>query len=263
MNGAFMNASETRFPAPPAERLAGKVALVTAAGQGIGRACAERFAREGARVFATDIRLDLFGDVPFETRRLDVRDSAAITAFARELGGVDVLLNCAGYVHAGTVLECEEADWDFSFDLNVKSMYRTIRAFLPAMLERGGGSIVNMASAASSVKGVPNRFVYSASKAAVIGLTKSVAADFITRGVRCNAICPGTVESPSLAQRIVEQASAQGKTVADVEAAFVARQPMGRIGRPEEIAALAAYLASDEAGFTTGQIHVIDGGWSN
>jgi 2-keto-3-deoxy-L-fuconate dehydrogenase len=263
MNGAFMNASETRFPAPPAERLAGKVALVTAAGQGIGRACAERFAREGARVFATDIRLDLFGDVPFETRRLDVRDSAAITAFARELGGVDVLLNCAGFVHAGTVLECEEADWDFSFDLNVKSMYRTIRAFLPAMLERGGGSIVNMASAASSVKGVPNRFVYSASKAAVIGLTKSVAADFITRGVRCNAICPGTVESPSLAQRIVEQASAQGKTVADVEAAFVARQPMGRIGRPEEIAALAAYLASDEAGFTTGQIHVIDGGWSN
>jgi 2-dehydro-3-deoxy-L-fuconate 4-dehydrogenase len=258
-----MNASETRFPAPPAERLAGKVALVTAAGQGIGRACAERFAREGARVFATDIRLDLFGDVPFETRRLDVRDSAAIAAFARELGGVDVLLNCAGFVHAGTVLECEEADWDFSFDLNVKSMYRTIRAFLPAMLERGGGSIVNMASAASSVKGVPSRFVYGASKAAVIGLTKSVAADFVTRGVRCNAICPGTVESPSLAQRIVEQASAQGKSAADVEAAFVARQPMGRIGRPEEIAALAAYLASDEAGFTTGQIHVIDGGWSN
>ncbi|MEA3122877.1 MAG: 2-keto-3-deoxy-L-fuconate dehydrogenase [Paraburkholderia sp.] len=258
-----MNAGEIRFPAPPAERLAGKVALVTAAGQGIGRACAERFAREGARVFATDVRLDLFGDVPFEPRRLDVRDSAAITAFARELGGVDVLLNCAGFVHAGTVLECEEADWDFSFDLNVKSMYRTIRAFLPAMLERGGGSIVNMASAASSVKGVPNRFVYSASKAAVIGLTKSVAADFITRGVRCNAICPGTVESPSLAQRIVEQARAQGKSVADVEAAFVARQPMGRIGRPEEIASLAAYLASDEAGFTTGQIHVIDGGWSN
>jgi 2-keto-3-deoxy-L-fuconate dehydrogenase len=258
-----MNASETRFPVPQVERLAGKVALVTAAGQGIGRACAERFAREGARVLATDIRLDLFGDVPFETRRLDVRDSAAITAFARELGGVDVLLNCAGFVHAGTVLECEEADWDFSLDLNVKSMYRTIRAFLPAMLERGGGSIVNLASAASSVKGVPNRFVYGASKAAVIGLTKSVAADFVSRGVRCNAICPGTVESPSLAQRIVEQASAQGKSVADVEAAFVARQPMGRIGRPEEIAALAAYLASDEASFTTGQIHVIDGGWSN
>lgn len=176
---------------------------------------------------------------------------------------MDVLLNCAGFVHAGSVLECEESDWDFSFDLNVKSMYRTIRAFLPAMLERGGGSIVNMASAASSVKGVPNRFVYGASKAAVVGLTKAVAADFVTRGVRCNAICPGTVASPSLSARIAEQAQAQGKTVAEVEAAFVARQPMGRIGRPEEIAALAAYLASDESAFTTGQIHLIDGGWSN
>ncbi|PMS34939.1 2-keto-3-deoxy-L-fuconate dehydrogenase [Trinickia symbiotica] len=258
-----MNASETHFPSPPPERLAGKVALVTAAAQGIGRACAERFAREGARVIATDIRVDLFGNVPFETRKLDVRDSAAIAALARELGGVDVLLNGAGFVHAGTVLECEEADWDFSFDLNAKSMYRTIRAFLPAMLERGGGSIVNVASAASSVKGVPNRFAYGASKAAVVGLTKSVAADFVTRGIRCNAICPGTVESPSLEQRIAAQASEQGKSVAEVQAAFVARQPMGRIGRPEEIAALAAYLASDEAGFTTGQIHVIDGGWSN
>ncbi|PTB19261.1 NAD(P)-dependent oxidoreductase [Trinickia symbiotica] len=258
-----MNASETHFPSPPSERLAGKVALVTAAAQGIGRACAERFAREGARVIATDIRVDLFGNVPFETRKLDVRDSAAIAALARELGGVDVLLNGAGFVHAGTVLECEEADWDFSFDLNAKSMYRTIRAFLPAMLERGGGSIVNVASAASSVKGVPNRFAYGASKAAVVGLTKSVAADFVTRGIRCNAICPGTVESPSLEQRIAAQASEQGKSVAEVQAAFVARQPMGRIGRPEEIAALAAYLASDEAGFTTGQIHVIDGGWSN
>jgi 2-keto-3-deoxy-L-fuconate dehydrogenase len=258
-----MNASETRFPSPPPERLAGKVALVTAAAQGIGRACAERFAHEGARVIATDIRVDLFGNVPFETRKLDVRDSTAIAALARELGGVDVLLNGAGFVHAGTVLECEEADWDFSFDLNAKSMYRTIRAFLPAMLERGGGSIVNVASAASSVKGVPNRFAYGASKAAVVGLTKSVAADFVTRGIRCNAICPGTVESPSLEQRIAAQASEQGKSVAEVQAAFVARQPMGRIGRPEEIAALAAYLASDEAGFTTGQIHVIDGGWSN
>lgn len=257
-----MNASETRFPPPPPERLAGKVALVTAAAQGIGRACAERFAREGARVIATDIRVDLFGDVPFETRKLDVRDSAAVAALAEELGGVDVLLNGAGFVHSGTVLECEESDWDFSFDLNVKSMYRTIRAFLPAMLERGGGSIVNIASAASSVKGVPNRFAYGASKAAVVGLTKSVAADFVTRGIRCNAICPGTVESPSLEQRIAAQASEQGKSVAEVQAAFVARQPMGRIGRPEEIAALAAYLASDEAGFTTGQIHVIDGGWS-
>jgi 2-keto-3-deoxy-L-fuconate dehydrogenase len=192
-----------------------------------------------------------------------VLDGAAIKALAAEVGTIDVLFNCAGFVHAGSILECSEEDWDFAFDLNAKAMYRMIRAFLPAMLEKGGGSIINMSSAASSVKGVPNRFVYSASKAAVIGLTKSVAADFIARGVRCNAICPGTVESPSLAQRIVAQASAQGKSVADVEAAFVARQPMGRLGRPEEIAALAAYLASDEAGFTTGQIHVIDGGWSN
>lgn len=258
-----MNATETRFPQPPAGRLAGKTALVTAAAQGIGRACAERLAREGARVIATDVRIDLLGDAPFETRPLDVRDATAIAALAAELGGVDVLLNCAGFVHAGSVLECEESDWDFSFDLNVKSMYRTIRAFLPAMLERGGGSIVNMASAASSVKGVPNRFAYGASKAAVIGLTKSVAADFVTRGVRCNAICPGTVASPSLTARIAAQALEQGKSVAEIEAAFVARQPMGRIGRPEEIAALAAYLASDEAGFTTGQIHLIDGGWSN
>jgi 2-keto-3-deoxy-L-fuconate dehydrogenase len=166
-------------------------------------------------------------------------------------------------VHAGSVLECTEEDWDFAFDLNVRSMYRTIRTFLPGMLERGGGSIVNLASAASSVKGVPNRFVYGTTKAAVIGLTKSVAADFVTRGIRCNAICPGTVASPSLSARIAEQAQAQGKPLAEVEAAFVARQPMGRIGRPEEIAALAAYLASDEAGFTTGQTHLIDGGWSN
>lgn len=258
-----MNPTATSPEHPLAGRLAGKVAVVTAAAQGIGRACAERFAREGARVVATDIRLDLFGDVPFEARSLDVRETAAIAALASELGGIDILLNCAGFVHAGSVLECEEHDWDFSFDLNVKSMYRTIRAFLPGMLERGGGSIVNMASAASSVKGVPNRFVYGASKAAVIGLTKSVAADFVTRGVRCNAICPGTVASPSLTARIAEQAGAQGKSVAEVEAAFVARQPMGRIGKPEEIAALAAYLASDEAGFTTGQVHLIDGGWSN
>jgi 2-keto-3-deoxy-L-fuconate dehydrogenase len=258
-----MNPTATSPEHPLAGRLAGKVAVVTAAAQGIGRACAERIAREGARDVATDIRLDLFGDVPFEARPLDVRDTAAIAALASELGSIDILLNCAGFVHAGSVLECEEHDWDFSFDLNVKSMYRTIRAFLPGMLERGGGSIVNMASAASSVKGVPNRFVYGASKAAVIGLTKSVAADFVTRGVRCNAICPGTVASPSLTARIAEQAGTQGKSVAEVEAAFVARQPMGRIGKPEEIAALAAYLASDEAGFTTGQVHLIDGGWSN
>ncbi len=174
-----------------------------------------------------------------------------------------MLLNCAGFAHAGTILECEEKDWDFSFDLNAKAMYRTIRAFLPGMLEKGKGSIINMASAASSVKGVPNRFAYGASKAAVIGLTKAVAADFVARGVRCNAICPGTVDSPSLAERIATQASEQGKTIDAVHAAFVARQPMGRVGDPKEIAALVLYLASDESGFTTGQAHVIDGGWSN
>ncbi|MGN6260849.1 MAG: SDR family oxidoreductase [Ralstonia sp.] len=247
----------------PGRRLAGKTALVTAAAQGIGRACAERFAREGARVIATDLRIDALNDVPFDVRRLDVRDSRQVNALAAELGGIDILFNCAGFVHAGSVLECDEDAWDFSFDLNVKSMYRTIRAFLPAMLERGGGSVINMSSAASSIKGVPNRFVYGASKAAVIGLTKSVAADFVSRGIRCNAICPGTVMSPSLAQRIDEQARVQGKPRAEVEAAFVARQPMGRLGQPEEIAALAAYLASDEAAFTTGQVHLIDGGWSN
>ena len=244
-------------------RLAGKTALVTAAAQGIGRACAERFAREGARVIATDLRIDALNDVPFDVRRLDVRDSQQVNALAAELGGIDILFNCAGFVHAGSVLECDEDAWDFSFDLNVKSMYRTIRAFLPGMLERGGGSVINMSSAASSIKGVPNRFVYGASKAAVIGLTKSVAADFVARGIRCNAICPGTVVSPSLVQRIDEQARTQGKPRAEVEAAFVARQPMGRLGQPEEIAALAAYLASDEAAFTTGQVHLIDGGWSN
>jgi 2-keto-3-deoxy-L-fuconate dehydrogenase len=254
----------TSSPTPGVEgRLAGKTALITAAAQGIGRACAERFAREGARVIATDVRVDALDGAPFDVRRLDVRDSAAVHALARELGPIEVLFNCAGFVHAGSVLECSEEDWDFSFDLNVKSMYRTIHAFLPAMLEHGGGSIINMSSAASSVKGVPNRFVYGASKAAVIGLTKAVAADFVTRGIRCNAICPGTIASPSLEQRVADQAKAQGKSVADVQAAFVARQPMGRIGKPEEIAALAAYLASDEAAFTTGQIHLIDGGWSN
>jgi len=244
-------------------RLAGKTALVTAAAQGIGRACAERFAREGARVIATDLHIDALNDVPFDVRRLDVRDSQQVNALAAELGGIDILFNCAGFVHAGSVLECDEDAWDFSFDLNVKSMYHTIRAFLPGMLERGGGSVINMSSAASSIKGVPNRFVYGASKAAVIGLTKSVAADFVSRGIRCNAVCPGTVMSPSLAQRIDEQARVQGKPRAEVEAAFVARQPMGRLGQPEEIAALAAYLASDEAAFTTGQVHLIDGGWSN
>ena len=245
------------------DRLRGKTAFITAAGQGIGRATAEAFVREGARVIATDIKLDSLAGKPVDARKLDVRDTAAINALAKEVGPVDVLFNCAGYVHAGSILEASEEDWDFAFDLNAKAMYRTIRAFLPGMLEKGGGSIINMSSAASSVKGVPNRFAYSASKAAVVGLTKSVAADFITRGVRCNAICPGTVSSPSLEQRIATQAAAQGATLEAVQAAFVARQPMGRIGKPEEIAALALYLASDESAFTTGHAHVIDGGWSN
>jgi len=249
------------------QRLAGKTALITAAGQGIGLATAELFASEGARVIATDIRIDGLTALPaglsIEARKLDVRDGAAINALAAELGAIDVLFNCAGFVHAGSILEATEEDWDFAFELNAKAMYRTIRAFLPAMLEKGAGSIINMSSAASSVKGVPNRFAYGASKAAVIGLTKSVAADFVTRGIRCNAICPGTVGSPSLDARIAEQARAQGTSVEAARAAFVARQPMGRIGKTSEIAALALYLASDESSFTTGQAHVIDGGWVN
>jgi 2-keto-3-deoxy-L-fuconate dehydrogenase len=245
------------------QRLAGKKVLITAAAQGIGLATAERFAAEGAHVVATDIRIESLAGKSFEVRKLDVRDSAAVNILAQELGALDALFNCAGFVHAGSILETTEADWDVAFDLNAKAMYRTVRAFLPAMLEKGCGSVINMSSAASSVKGVPNRFVYGASKAAVIGLTKAVAADFVTRGIRCNAICPGTVDSPSLQQRIVEQAKQQGKSVEQVHAAFVARQPMGRVGKPEEVAALALYLASDESSFTTGQIHLIDGGWSN
>ena len=253
-------------------RLSGKKALVTAAGQGIGRAVAEAFAREGASVVATDINRDALaelGRLPGITaRHLDVTDAQAIAALAVEVGALQVLFNGAGFVHAGSVLDCSEADWDFAFNLNVRSMYRLIRALLPAMLAhheagRGGASIINVASAASSIKGVPNRFVYATTKAAVIGLTKSVAADFITRGIRCNAICPGTVESPSLRQRIDAQAQASGQTLAQVEAAFVARQPMGRLGTPDEIAALAVYLGSDESAFTTGTNQIIDGGWSN
>ncbi|MCW5665177.1 MAG: SDR family oxidoreductase [Piscinibacter sp.] len=245
-------------------RLQGKTALVTAAGQGIGRATAEAYAREGARVIATDRDERLLATLAGVTaHRLDVLDAAAIAALAAEVGPVDVLFNGAGIVHAGTVLECSEEDWALAFDLNVRSMYRTIKAFLPGMLERGRGSIVNVASAAGSTKGVPNRFVYGTSKAAVVGLTKAVAADFVTRGIRCNAICPGTVESPSLRERIAAQARSTGQTVEQVEAAFVGRQPMGRLGHAEEIAALAVYLASDESSFTTGTVQLIDGGWSN
>ncbi len=249
------------------QRLAGKTAFLTAAGQGIGRAVAEAFVREGARVIATDLNAGLLeqmrADTGCEVRVLDATSAADIQAAAAEVGAVHVLFNGAGYVHAGTVLDCTEEDWDFAFTLNVRSQFRTIKAFLPAMLKAGGGSIINVASVAGSLKGAPNRFVYGSTKAAIIGLTKAVAADFITQGVRCNAICPGTVESPSLRQRIAAQAAASGLTLEQVEANFVARQPMGRLGRVSEIAALAVYLASDESSFTTGTTQVIDGGWSN
>lgn len=245
-------------------RLEGKTAFVTAAGQGIGRATALAFAREGARVVAADVNAQGLQDLGSCTPQvLDVTDAAAVARAVADTGPVDILFNGVGFVHAGTILDCDDAAWDFSFDLNVRAMYRLIRGFLPGMIARGGGAIVNMASVASSVKGAPNRFVYGTTKAAVIGMTKSVAADFVGQGIRCNAICPGTVESPSLRQRIAEQALASGQTPQAVEAAFVARQPMGRIGRCDEIAALAVYLASDESAFTTGTAQVIDGGWSN
>ena len=253
-------------------RLQGKRALVTAAGQGIGRATALRFASEGADVLATDIneaalvRLEADAERAggrLATRRLDVTDANEVAALAASERAFDVLFNCAGYVHHGSILDCDEDAWAFSLNLNVTSMYRLIRALLPAMLEAGGASIVNMASAASSVKGVPNRFVYGTTKAAVIGLTKAVAADFVERGIRCNAICPGTIESPSLEQRIADQARTRHVSADEVRQAFVARQPIGRIGSADEVAALALYLASDEASFTTGTIHLIDGGWSN
>ncbi len=239
-------------------RLTGKTCLVTAAAQGIGRASVEAFLREGATVWATDVNeAALAGLEGANLRRLDVTDKAAIAALIAETGPLDVLFNCAGFVHAGTVLDASDADWDFAFDLNAKAQFHLIQAALPGMLANGGGSIINMSSVASSLKGVANRFVYSASKAAVIGLTKSVAADFVTRGIRCNAICPGTVDSPSLHDRL--------RATGDYEKAlndFVSRQPMGRVGKPDEIAALAVYLASDDSGFTTGQCHVIDGGWA-
>jgi 2-keto-3-deoxy-L-fuconate dehydrogenase len=241
------------------DRLKGKRAFVTAAAVGIGRACALGFAREGATVFATDIdetKLTLLTkEGVSEVARLDARDSEAVAAMAKRVGKVDILLNAAGFVHHGSVLECSDADWDFSFDLNVKSMHRTIRSFLPAMLEQGGGSIVNIASAAGVFKAAPNRYVYGATKAAVAALTRAVAVDFITKGIRCNCICPGTIETPSM----LDRAAAAGPKGRDM---FVSRQPMGRLGTADEIAALAVYLAGDESSFTTGVAHIIDGGWT-
>jgi len=240
------------------QRLSGKKAFVTAAGQGIGRQVAEMFASEGAEVIATDLNADLLEDFDgVETSVLDVTDSSAVKSAIDNAGRLDVLFNCAGFVHNGSILECDEDDWNFSFDLNARSMFYTISAALPSMLEAGGGSIINMSSVASSLKGVPNRFIYTTTKAAVLGLTKSIAADYVTKGIRCNAICPGTVESPSLHDRL--------RATGDYDQAmkdFVARQPMGRLGTTEEIGSLAVYLASDESVFTTGQSHIIDGGWA-
>lgn len=244
--------------------LANKRVLITAAAQGIGRASVLALRDAGARVIATDLHIEALLDIPgIQALPLDVTRAADIDAISRQVGTIDVLFNCAGYVHSGALLECDELAWQFSFDLNVTAMYRMIRAFLPGMLAAGAGSIINMASVASSVKAVPNRFAYTASKAAVIGLTKSVAADYARQGIRCNAICPGTVDSPSLRRRIAEQAREQGRSEAEVYQAFVDRQPMGRIGTPEEIAGLVLYLASDASAYTTGTTHVIDGAMSN
>ena len=243
--------------------LQNKRVLVTAAGQGIGLASAIAFARAGAEVFATDIDIHaLAGIEGITAMTLDVTSPAAISAACERIGGLDVLFNCAGFVHSGNILDCDEAAWVRSMDLNVTAMYRMIRAFLPGMLARGGGSIINMSSVASSVKGVPNRFAYATSKAAVVGLTKAVAIDFVSQGIRCNAICPGTVDSPSLRQRIADQAAQQGVDEAQVYRQFLDRQPMGRIGHTEEIAQLALYLGSDACAYTTGAIHIIDGGMS-
>lgn len=239
-------------------RLTGKRALVTAAGQGIGRATAAAFIREGAEVVATDLNADLLGGLECRVEALDVTDKAAVTGLMTGLPRLNVLFNCAGFVHHGTVLDLTDADWDFSFNLNVRSMFWTVQAALPGMVAGGGGSIINMASVASSIKGAPNRFVYGTTKAAVIGLTKAVAADFITQGVRCNAICPGTVHSPSWEARVAASDDPE-----QARRDFIARQPLGRIGLPEEVAWLAVYLASDESAFTTGTAQIIDGGWSN
>ncbi len=242
-------------------RLNQKTILITAAGQGIGRATAEMFAAEGGKVIATDINEAALAELDaiegITAQKLDVLDASAVTAAVAEMGDLDVLFNCAGYVAAGTILECDEADWDFSFNLNVKAQYRLIQLVLPNMIKRGGGSIINMSSVASSIKGVPNRLAYCASKAAVIGLTKAVASDFVTDKIRCNAICPGTVDSPSLHERL--------RATGDYDKAmteFIARQPLGRVGKADEIAALALYLASDDSAFTTGQTHIVDGGWA-
>src|SRR5215467_1707841 len=240
------------------DRLKGKVALVTAAGQGIGRAIAETFLKEGSRLIATDLEVKkLAGLTQAKCLGLDVRSTAAVDALARDIerdfGALDVLVNCAGYVHQGSILDCTEDVWDFSFDLNVKSMHRTIRAFLPGMLKKQGGSIVNIASVVSSLRGVPSRYVYGASKAAVVGLTKAAAADFVKQGIRINAICPGTIESPSLEGRITDLSQQTGRSLDDVRQAFIERQPMGRLGTAQEVAWLAVFLASDEAAFITGQ----------
>jgi 2-keto-3-deoxy-L-fuconate dehydrogenase len=246
------------------DRLKGKVALVTAAAQGIGRAIAEKFAAEGAKLVATDLDANKLQGLHGSLHKLDVRAENEIEALgraiAREFGALDILANCAGFVHQGTVLDCADRDWDFSFDLNVKSMHRTIKAFLPSMLEKKSGSIINIASAVSSIRGVPNRYVYGATKAAVIGLTKAVAADFIEQGIRCNAICPGTIESPSLEERIAAVSRETGRSLEAVRQDFIGRQPMGRLGTPEEVAYLALFLASDEASYITGQTHLVDGG---
>jgi 2-keto-3-deoxy-L-fuconate dehydrogenase len=245
-------------------RLEGKVALVTAAGQGIGRAIAEKFAAEGAKLIATDLDTTKLQELRGKSRKLDVLALDDIEALGheigREYGALDVLVNCAGYVHQGSVLDCSDKDWDFSFDLNVKSMHHMIKTFLPGMLEKKAGSIVNISSTASSIRGVPNRYAYGATKAAVIGLTKAVAADFIKQGIRCNAVCPGTVESPSLAERISAVSRDSGRSLDRVRQDFVDRQPMGRLGTPEEVAWLVLFLASDESSFITGQAHLVDGG---
>ena len=247
------------------DRLKGKIAFVTAAGQGIGRAIAEAFIAEGAQVVATDLDAAKLKDLKAaKTFALDVRATKKVEAAAKsviaQFGAPTVLANCAGYVHQGSVLDCSEQDWDFSFDLNVKSMHRVLRVFLPAMLDNGGGSIVNIASAVSSIRGVPNRYVYGATKAAIIGLTKAVAADFIRKGIRCNAICPGTIQSPSLDERIKAVAASTGKSLKAVRNDFIDRQPIGRLGTAEEVANLALFLASDESSYITGQTHLVDGG---